>query len=171
MNISEPSVRFASLQEVGAFFTHVWKTVYRGGSFPALLDTDRLPHADEFVVAELRGEIIGAVTLAGLKGQRPPTLDTVYVVPTKRGRGIAARLCEAALRRFMEAGKTPVSCDVTTNKMQRALDKLPPDIQAIVKPIASYQEYGDEWEDSGWDEREQQGPWWRTLLRGVDRNE
>ena len=45
-------IRAATRNEVGYFFTHVWKNIYREGNLPALLDWDRLPACDEFFVAE-----------------------------------------------------------------------------------------------------------------------
>jgi N-acetylglutamate synthase-like GNAT family acetyltransferase len=103
---NELTIRAATLEEVQTFFIHVWKTVYNEGVCPALLDPGRLSECDEFFVAECDGEIIGAVTLAGLKNKRLPTLDALYVVPTHRGRRVGPRLCETALLRFKETQKT-----------------------------------------------------------------
>ena len=142
-----PTIRSATLDEVGWFFTHVEKVVYHSGALPMLLDSDRLPLCDEFFVADCNREIVGMVTLAGLRNRRPPTLDALYVVPTYRGRGVGSRLCQTAIQRFKEAGKTPICCDVTSRNMHRTIESLPSDLKALLRPTLSYQVYGDEWED------------------------
>src|SRR5947207_2053086 len=131
---NEATIRTATLAEVETFFTHVWKTVYKEGVIPALLDSSRLPECDEFFVAEYDGAIIGTVTLAGLNNNRPPTLDTLYVIPPHRGKGVGLRLCETAMQRFEETQKTPVVCDVTTRNMHHTIERLPLHLQAVLRP-------------------------------------
>lgn len=143
---TEVIIRAATLEEVGGFFTHVWKTIYHEGALPALLDWNRLSECDEFFVAEYDGAIIGTATLAVLKKEKPPTLDTLYVSPSHQGKGVGLRLCEIALQRFREAAKFPVVCDVTTSKMHGIIDRLTPELKALLKPDFSYRIYGDEWE-------------------------
>jgi ribosomal protein S18 acetylase RimI-like enzyme len=78
-----------------------------------------------------------------LNNKRPPTLDVLYVVRAHRGRGVGLHLCETALRRFMEAQKTPVFCDVISRNMHRTIERLPPDLRAILKESLLYKIYGD----------------------------
>jgi GNAT superfamily N-acetyltransferase len=142
-----PTIRTATLEEVDGFFTHVWRILYHSGTLPMLLDSDRLPLCDEFFVADCNGEIVGMVTLAGLRNRRPPTLDALYVVPSYRGRRVGSRLCQTAIQRFKEAEKTPVYCDVTSRNMHRTIESLPSELKALLRPTLSYQVYGDEWQD------------------------
>lgn len=142
----EIKIRLASMKEVECFFIHVWKTVYKEGIMPALLDWNPLRQCDEFSVAEINGEIVGTATLAGLKTKGQPTLKTVYVVPTHRGKGAGIQLLEASIQRFKEVGKTPVFCDVTSRKMHETIERLAPELKGLLSLELSYKTYGDEWE-------------------------
>ena len=56
-------IRAATKKEVYNFFQRAVDTLYRG-IIPMLFDTERLSACDECYVAEVDGQIVGAVTLA-----------------------------------------------------------------------------------------------------------
>jgi GNAT superfamily N-acetyltransferase len=135
-------VSAASRKEVYDFFQHVTDNLYRG-IMPALFDSDRLAKCNECYVAEADSEIVGAVTLA-FDGPRGPTLDTMFVLREHRGHGIGNRLCEVAIRRFVDAEKTPVYCEVIRKDMHRTIERLPDELKTAINPNLSYLIHGDE---------------------------
>lgn len=145
--VAEPTIRPGTLQEVDGFFWDVCKSIGGGIIVPGLLDSDRLRFCDEFFVAEWNGQIVGAVTLAIFKAERLPTLDVVYVRPALRGKRVGPRLVETAIRRFKEAKRTPILCDVTSKDMHRLIERLPPDLRTELKAVLSYVGHGDEWDE------------------------
>ena len=86
-------IRTATVQEVVEFFDSV-RGLYSKGP-PALLDIG-LRAWDEAVIAEYNGDVVGAVTLAfhDLDRPAPGTLDTLYVLPGHRGKGLGFKLCD-----------------------------------------------------------------------------
>ena len=133
--------RPATLKEVYDFFDRTTETLYRG-LMPALFDPERLRKCDTAFVAESGGQIVGAVTVA-LSGANGPTLDSVYVHPTCRRRGVAYRLCEIAVRWFQAEGKTKVYCEVNSRLLHLALQRLPHELTALLTLNLAYQTYGD----------------------------
>lgn len=125
-------IRVGSAQEVVDFFDSV-RRLYSEVA-PALLDIG-LRSWDEAVVAERDGQVVGAVTLAfnDLDCPAPGTLDTLYVLPGHRGKGLGTRLCESAINRFIGSGWTPVFCHVITEAMQRLVDRLPSELRGQMK--------------------------------------
>lgn len=134
-------IRPASRQEVGDFFRRAEDTFYEGRR-SALLGSDRVDACDEYFVAEIDGQIVGAVTLA-FEAINGPTLETLYVWRDLQRRGIGPALCETAARRFTEVGKTPIACEVENAAMHKAIQKLPNDLQARFRLKLSYLEDGD----------------------------
>jgi len=130
MNAAEYSIRAAAVQQIIDFFDEV-RALYSAHSRPpALLDVGSRAWDEAFVVAH-EGQIVGAVTLAfnDIDRPSPGTLDTLYVLPEHRSRGLGYRLCEMAMLRFIKVGWTPVFCHVTTQGMQRVIDCLPSELK------------------------------------------
>lgn len=141
-------IRLATRSEAYALF----RRICGDGVMPILFDSDRLARCDEIFAEEVNGSIVGVVCLAsnGCDGSGTPTLATLYTAPEYRGKGIGLRLCEYGIRRFVETGKTPIFCDVTTRGMHATIDRLPGELQRHLKTNLSYQKYGDEFEDRPW---------------------
>src|SRR5690606_9365146 len=123
------------------FFQRAVETLYRGVT-PMLFDTQRLSACDECYVAEVDGQIAGAVTLA-YAAANGPTLDTLFVWDDQQNKGIGASLCEKATQRLIEAGKTPIYCEVNTRGMHRLIKRLPPEQQVLFRLNLVYLREGE----------------------------
>lgn len=122
----------ANVKEVADFFQCVIDERIVYGLTTSLLDPSRVYACQECIVATVDGQIVGAVTLA-FAARNGPTLETMYLLREYRGQGIGGRLCEAAMRRFIELGHVPVASDATTKGMLAILEKLPPELRAVLK--------------------------------------
>ncbi len=134
----EDQIVLASLKDVFTFFRHATCIDQRGITM-ALLDSDHLRECDEALVARFRGQIVGAVTMTIKKGK--PTLQTIYTLKQYRGKGVAYRLCIAALLRFRAAGVGEIFCDVQsegTAEILARLERQRPDLRAMVKAHMDY---------------------------------
>lgn len=121
-------IKLATPKELMQFFDRV-RGQYSGNA-PALLHVESRSWHDA-IVAEHDGTIIGAVTLAFHDSDRPEpgTLDTLYVVPEHRGNGVGTRLCELAVRSFVETRAIPAACHATTEAMVRTIERLPSELK------------------------------------------
>lgn len=130
MNAAEYSISAATAQQVVDFFDEVRGLYPAHSRPPALLDVGSRAWDEALVVAH-EGQIVGAVTLAfnDIDRPAPGTLDTLYVMPEHRRRGLGCRLCEMALLRFIKAGWTPVFCHATTQGMRRIIECLPSELK------------------------------------------
>jgi N-acetylglutamate synthase-like GNAT family acetyltransferase len=142
------TIRPATRQEIATLF----RTICSNGIMPSLFDSNRLSQCDEIFSAEIDGQIAGVVALAstGCDGSGVPTLATIYTVRAFRNRGVALSLCEHGIRRLADAGKTPIYVDVTSRGAHETIKRLPPEVQAHLKPELSYQVYGDEFDGRPW---------------------
>jgi GNAT superfamily N-acetyltransferase len=129
------------------FLHFVIDSVFSRAGWPGLLDPPDWRKGEEFFLAECDGKPIGVASIVGLTGDQPPTLDRMYVLRCHRGNGAGALLTEAAVRRCEQLIRLPVTCHVTTAKMQRAIDRLPNAIRLLMNPISS--SIGDEWLEDG----------------------
>jgi GNAT superfamily N-acetyltransferase len=136
------------LQEIYSFAERAGIADQEAGVFSevgplSLLGTERLIQCDEAFVAEQDARIVGAVTLAfsGVFDPKMPTLDALYVLPECHRQGIGFALLEQAVRRFMELGKVPIFCRVTSEEMQsllKALGKRLPELLARIKAVDDF---------------------------------
>lgn len=133
------------LQEVYSFAERAGLADQEAGVFSdvgplSLLGTERLIQCDEAFVAEQDARIVGAVTLAfnGVFDPKMPTLDALFVLPECQRQGIGFALLDHAVRRFVELGKVPIFCRVTSCDMQALLKRLGerhPELLASMKQV------------------------------------
>jgi GNAT superfamily N-acetyltransferase len=149
-------IRRSDIDEINRFFVSFWKPL---DVSIALFDYERLKKCDEFYVAEITGEIAGAIALAyrgcDMPDERPdcadydphtmPTLATLFVLPRFHGQRIGRQLTEFGVRQFVQAGRTPIYCDVSTDKMKKLLDRLPDELRRHLRCCNTFQ-HGDDWE-------------------------
>ena len=116
--------------------------------WPAMLGWDRIVPCDELFVAVNDGRIVAAVTLAsdGIDGSKMSTLATLFTLPECHHQGVGHRLCEFAIRRFIEVGKVPIHCDATTQGMKATINGLPDELRLHLHVDYSVERNGDEWE-------------------------
>lgn len=102
-----------------------------------LMAGDRLSCCDEAVIALEGDDFLGAATIApeGEQFSGEPTLVGLWVVPEHRGRGIGQALLEAAVRRMVTRGLTPIRVDALSSRIPRLVALLPEDLQAQLKVI------------------------------------
>lgn len=133
------------LQEVYSFAERAGIADQEAGVFSdvgplSLLGIERLLQCDEAFVAEQDSRIIGAVTLAfnGVFAPKRPTLDALYVLPAFHRKGVGFGLLERAVGRFVELGKVPIFCRVSSAEMRDLLEcfgRKCPDLHARVDAI------------------------------------
>ena len=118
----------ASVERVLRFFELV-RARYSGPAPGLLQIEDR--KLDAAFTASVRDEIVGVATLAyhDIDNPEPATLDTVYVLPEHRGRGLGGMLSEIAIRWCIRIGRRPVLCRATSVGMQTVLHRFPNDLQ------------------------------------------
>ncbi|MFY9484753.1 MAG: GNAT family N-acetyltransferase [Patescibacteria group bacterium] len=92
---------------------------------------DRLSCCDEALAAFEADQFLGAVTLApqGEMGSGEPTIVGIWVHYDHRGNGVGQTLLEAAVRRMIERGLTPVRLDVMSGKAGRIIERLPRELR------------------------------------------
>lgn len=134
------TIRPATKREVGRFFRTVLRKRMRAET--ELLSPERLAMADECFVATLDEEIVGAVCIVFDNG-RGGELLTEYVLKEWQGRGIGTRLTRAAIHRLVALGHTPIYIDVTSQGMDRTLDRLPRDEHRRLRLNKSYLKFGE----------------------------
>jgi hypothetical protein len=124
---------------VGWFFRREEEKI---GVLPMLFDFNRWGQCDEAIVAEENGEIIGVITisLAGLGKSERPTLDTLYVIKSKRMNGSGYELFVHGLRRLIDRGATgKIFCDLQSRRMLSLIDRLPIELRDRLLIRHSYQ--------------------------------
>jgi GNAT superfamily N-acetyltransferase len=141
----EITIRPASKPEVGEFF---YKAFPSGANSPTMLHSSRVYACDEMYVAVHDGRIVAGVTLAtnGLDGRNLPTLSTIFTSQECHRQGVGRQLCEFAIRRFMELGKTPVYVEVTSKGMRALVAGLSDELKQALNAPDTVDSEGDEWE-------------------------
>jgi GNAT superfamily N-acetyltransferase len=107
-----------------------------------LLSADRLAIADECFVAIVNRKIVGAVCIVYDNGTHSELL-TEYVLREYQGRGIGTQLSRTAIERLIDLGLAPIYIDVSSQGMDRTLDKLPKPLHRRLRLNRSYLKIGD----------------------------
>lgn len=129
----------ASVEQVLSFFERA-RSRY-SGPIPALLQIENR-RLDAAFAATLHGEIVGVATLVfhDIDKPEPSTLDTVFILPEHRGRGLGRTLADIAIRWCIRTGRSPVSCHTITIGMARILERLPKQSRRESRVRISYSE-------------------------------
>jgi GNAT superfamily N-acetyltransferase len=133
-------IRRATKQAVAKFFRSVVRTRMRFAT--ELLSADSLAMADECFVAIVNRKIVGAVCIVYDNGTHAVLL-TEYVLKEYQGRGIGTCLSRTAIERLIELGRTPIYIDVTSQGMERTLDRLPKALHRRLRLNLSYLKFGE----------------------------
>jgi len=133
-------IRPATKDEVGKFFRSVVRTRMRFET--ELLSDDRLQMADECFVAIVNRKIVGAVCIVFDNGTTAELLSE-YVLKDHQGQGIGTKLTKTAIARLVELGHTPIYIDVTSQAMDRTLERLPKKLHRRLRLNKSYLKYGE----------------------------
>jgi len=95
---------------------------------------DRLICCDEVLAAFDAGQFLGAVTLAarGEMESGEPTIVGLWVHYDHRRRGLGQALLEAAIRRMIERGLTPIRLDLLSSKIEGMIEQLPEGLKKVL---------------------------------------
>jgi len=100
-----------------------------------LFGGERFDCCDEVLAAFENDQFLGAVTLSSqgelMSGQ--PTIVGLWVSYQHRRKGIGQSLLEAAIRRMIERGLTPVRLDSISSKADIMIERLPQDLKKVIK--------------------------------------
>jgi GNAT superfamily N-acetyltransferase len=140
LQIRHVKIRPATRQAVARFFRNVLRTRMRFAT--ELLSADRLAIADECFVAIVNRKIVGAVCIVYDNGTHSELL-TEYVLREYQGRGIGTQLSRTAIERLIDLGLSPIYIDVSSQGMDRTLDKLPMPLHRRLRLNRSYLKIGD----------------------------
>lgn len=83
--------------------------------------------SDRFLAATWQDKVIGAVSFStnGIENVKTPVLDFVNVLRPFQRRGVATRLCIAAIDQLISDGFTPIHCTTLTQESHRVIMGLP----------------------------------------------
>ena len=99
-----------------------------------LFGGERIDCCDEVLAAFENSQFLGAVTLSSqgevMSGQ--PTIVGLWVSYQHRKKGIGQALLEAAIRRMIERGLTPVRLDSISSKADRMFERLPKELKKVI---------------------------------------
>lgn len=100
-----------------------------------LFSGERFECCDEVLAAFENNQFLGAVTLSSkgemMSGQ--PTIVALWVSYQYRRKGIGQALLEAAIRRMIERGLTPVQLDSISSKADMMIERLPQELKKVIK--------------------------------------
>jgi len=116
----------------------LWNHLQPFASKPAigiLFGGERFDCCDEVLAAFENDQFLGAVTLSSegelMSGQ--PTIVGLWVSYQHRRKGIGQALLEAAIRRMIEHGLTPVRLDSISSKADIIIKQLPQELKKVIK--------------------------------------
>jgi RimJ/RimL family protein N-acetyltransferase len=134
---SAPTIRQADAQQAWEFLRYVQDQITGPNPIFELGDVQ--------FIAELDGTIVGIITLSNRdrwnKGYAE--VRTVFVRREYERQSIATRLCEEAVKHFVQLGKTPIICNAINERLHDVLNKLPLDLIQHVNIMPSYLIYGN----------------------------
>jgi ribosomal protein S18 acetylase RimI-like enzyme len=123
--MEEVTYRSGSRREATEFADRwIGNAARRPGVYPASIEHSSWASADQFVVAEAAGNVVGVAAFR--EGPRAE-LFLVAVEGEFGNRGIGGRLTNDVLDRLVSAGRTPIFCEIacTRGYMESIIRKSP----------------------------------------------
>ena len=106
-----------------------------GGEFDSKAVKEWFSKSDRFLAATFQEKVVGAVSFStnGIENTEMPILDFVNVLRPFQRRGIATRLCIAAIDELVRDGFTPIHCSAVTPASHKFVMSLPEDRRAHLR--------------------------------------
>ena len=133
-----------SVDVVAEFLASVRAMYARSLQIPGLLNIDyRACH--EGFAALWDDQIVGiaSIALKGIDHPTPGVFDTLFVLPAHRQMGLGSALSEAAIRRLLDLGRTPIYCHIVTDGGQEVIDHIDFRFRMHLKIRRSHSQFND----------------------------
>lgn len=121
----EECIRASNVGEVVDFAREIAEI--EGGELDRIVVEAWFSKSDRFLAAIWQGKVVGAVSFStkGIENIRTPVLDFVNVLRPFQRKGVATRLCIAAIHDLVSDGFTPIHCTTLTPQSHRLVTGLP----------------------------------------------